>query len=80
MKSFNVHWRRPDNLVVSCIKVDAPNQIKAEDIAITMLLEKTRRFVIVAVEEDKPLPHAIPYGSHYWGGEFRNNAQWRKQW
>lgn len=22
----------------------------------------------------------IPYGCHYWGGELRNNAEWRKQW
>lgn len=22
----------------------------------------------------------IPHGCHYWGGQIRNNAQWRKQW
>lgn len=22
----------------------------------------------------------VPPGCHYWGGEIRNNAQWRKQW
>ena len=22
----------------------------------------------------------IPAGCHYWGGEIRNNAQWRKKW
>ena len=22
----------------------------------------------------------VPYGCHYWGGEIRNNKQWRKQW
>ena len=22
----------------------------------------------------------VPHGCHYWGGEIRNNAQWRKQW
>lgn len=22
----------------------------------------------------------VPPGCHYWGGQIRNNAQWRKQW
>ena len=22
----------------------------------------------------------VPHGCHYWGGQIRNNAQWRKQW
>ena len=25
-------------------------------------------------------PMFIPHGCHYWGGQIRNNAQWRKQW
>lgn len=80
MKKWNVHWCETHDLFGGRIEVDAPNKREAENSAIKMLLKKPYNFVIVAVEEAKTQPIQIPPGCHYWGGQIRNNAMWRKQW
>jgi hypothetical protein len=80
MKIWNVHWCETHDLFGGCIKVDAPNKREAENIAISTLIKKPYNFVIVAVEEARQPTIQIMPGCHYWGGEIRNNAQWRNKW
>ena len=82
MKSWNVRWCETFGRYDGCIKVDAPTKIEAEDAAISILRKRRMRFSIVAVEEVRQIPDPIqiPPGCHYWGGQIRNNAEWRKRW
>jgi hypothetical protein len=82
MKTWNVHWCESRDLFGGMINVDAPTKREAENAAIRKLLKEPYNFVIVAVHEARPKPDPVPFmpGCHYWGGQVRNNAEWRKKW
>lgn len=82
MKKWNVRWCENFGRLDGCIMVDAPSKREAEEAAIRQLLKTRMRFSIVAVEEVRQMPDPIqiPPGCHYWGGQLRNNAEWRKKW
>ena len=82
MKTWNVHWIESFGRFDGYIKVDATTKREAEDAAIRKLLKRRMRFSIVAVEEVRQMPDPIqiPPGCHYWGGQIRSNAEWRKKW
>lgn len=42
--------------------------------------ERERRVEATEIPYREQSTLIIPPGCHYWGGEIRNNAQWRKKW
>lgn len=81
MRTYEVLWRKRHSAAVESITVDAISKVHAENNAIARLLETPYNFVIVSVQESNQLETLrFPHGFHYWGGEIRNNAQWRKRW
>lgn len=42
--------------------------------------ERERRVEATEVQYHEQPCLIVPPGCHYWGGQIRNNAQWRKQW